>query len=110
MMVDKTIVPGKAFTLNGLAEYVAGSVVSRILSRGPAGVVTLFAFDAGEEVSEHTTPCEALAVILDGAADLVVGGEPLRAVAGQMVLLPANVPHSLLAKERFKMLLVMLRS
>ena len=96
-------------TLTDLVSYQDGSVVSRTLVKRGGGTVTLFAFDAGQALSEHTAPFDALVQVLDGEAELVIGGAPVRATAGQAVLMPANVPHAVNAVGRFKMLLVMLR-
>ena len=101
--------PSKAFRLADLVEYAPGAVVSRTLAKNPAGTVTLFAFEAGEGLSEHSAPFDALVHIIDGEAELVIGGKVVRAAAGDMVLMPANVPHAVRAAERFKMLLVMIR-
>lgn len=103
------IVPGEPFHLAGLVDYMQGSITSRIIQRGRAGSMTLFAIESGEEIGEHSTPCDALAIVLDGAAEVEVDGQSRIVETGQMVLLPARVPHSLRASERFKMLLVMLR-
>jgi len=108
-MKREDIPQGKAIRLAELVEYAPGSLVSRILHKNPAGNLTVFAFEEGEDVSEHTTPCDAYALILEGSADIVVDGVTVTAGAGEMVVLPAEVPHSLHAKRRFKMLLVMLR-
>jgi quercetin dioxygenase-like cupin family protein len=95
--------------LSELVEYAPGAVVSRTLIKRPVGTVTLFSFDAGQGLSEHTAPFDALVQILDGRAELTIGGEVVRAESGQTVLMPAHVPHALNAAERFKMLLVMIR-
>ncbi len=100
----------KAVSLAGLVEYQAGAVVSREVVKKPTGTVTVFAFDAGQGLSEHSAPFDALAYLLDGRAEIVIGGKPVAAKAGDMVVMPANVPHALKAVERFKMLLVMIRS
>jgi quercetin dioxygenase-like cupin family protein len=92
-----------------LVEYQTGSIVSKVLSKSAAGSVTVFAFDAGEELSEHTAPYEALIQILDGAAEIGVGGSRYHADPGDLVRLPANVPHWVRADGRFKMMLIMLR-
>lgn len=99
-------------TLNpaDLVEYQTGSVVSRTLIKKDQGTVTLFAFDAGEELSEHTTPFDALVHILEGEAEITISGKPLRAVAGQLVVMPADEPHALHANKRFKMMLIMIRA
>ena len=93
-----------------LVAYQAGSVVSRIILKKGTGNVTVFAFDQGQGLSEHTTPFDALVQILDGAAEITVGGAPYDLRAGDMILMPANVPHALKANERFKMALTMIRS
>jgi len=94
----------------GLAAYADGSIVSRTLAENAAGTVTLFAFDKGQNLSEHTAPFDALVHVLDGEAALTIGGKPVRAAAGQLVLMPANVPHAVQATARFKMLLTLLRA
>jgi quercetin dioxygenase-like cupin family protein len=93
-----------------LVAYQAGSVVSRIIVKKATGNVTVFAFDQGQGLSEHTTPFDALVHILDGRAEITVGGEPYELGPGEMILMPAAVPHALKANERFKMALTMIRS
>lgn len=93
-----------------LVNYQEGSVVSRALVNRATATVTLFAFDEGQSLSEHTAPFDALAHVLEGEAEIVVSGKPLRTTAGEAVLMPANQPHSLKALSRFKMLLTMIRS
>lgn len=97
------------FTLAEAVAYQAGSIVSKVLVKQKGGNVTLFAFDAGEELSEHTAPFDALASILDGEAEITIGGQPHVVRAGQTILMPANIPHALKANARFKMMLVMIR-
>ena len=101
---------GQAVNLAGLVEYQAGAVVSREVVKKPTGTVTVFAFGEGEGLSEHTTPFDALVLMLDGSAMIMIGGKPVAAKTGDMVLMPANIPHALKAVTRFKMLLVMIRS
>jgi quercetin dioxygenase-like cupin family protein len=93
-----------------LVSYQDGSVVSRIVVKRDAGNVTLFAFDAGQELSEHTSPYDALVQVLEGDAAITIGGRPYRLGAGDMILMPAHQPHGLRAVSRFKMLLTMVRS
>ena len=100
----------QAVDVAGLVDYAEGAIVSRTLAENKAGTLTLFAFDAGQGLSEHTAPFDAVVHVLDGAAALTIGGKPVAAIAGQAVLMPANVPHALKAAERFKMLLIMLRA
>ena len=98
-----------AYELNKMVDYSDGSIVSRIISRNSAGNVTLFSFDHGQSLSEHTTPYEALVQILDGEAQLTIGGKLVAARTGEIVIMPAGVPHSVHARQRFKMLLTMLK-
>ena len=93
-----------------LVNYQEGAVVSRTLVRGATGTVTLFAFDEGQGLSEHTAPFDALAHLLEGEAEITVSGKPLPTTAGEAVLMPANHPHALKAVTKFKMLLTMIRS
>ncbi len=106
---DGTLPPAEALRFDELLAYVPGSVVSRTLIKRPVGTVTLFSFDKGQGLSEHTAPFDALVQVLDGQAELTIGGELVKAGAGQAVLMPADVPHSLHAAEPFKMLLTMIR-
>jgi len=103
------LTPAAPQRLDELIDYAPGSVVSRTLIKRPVGTVTLFSFDAGQGLSEHTAPFDALVQILDGRAEIAIGGKVVATAAGQTVLMPAGVPHSLHAAERFKMLLVMIR-
>ena len=93
-----------------LVSYQEGTVVSRIILKRETGNVTLFAFDAGQELSEHTTPYDALAHVVDGEAAITIAGRPYRVCAGDMLIMPAHQPHSVKAVSRFKMLLTMIRS
>jgi len=94
----------------GLAGYQEGAVVSRTLLKRAGGTITLFAFDEGQSLSEHTAPFDAMAHVLEGEAEITIGGTPLRVSAGEIVLMPANQPHAVQARTRFKMLLTMIRS
>ena len=96
--------------LTELVNYQEGAVVSRTLVNRASGTVTLFAFDEGQGLSEHTAPFDALAHLLEGSAEIVISGNPLLTNAGEVVLMPAHQPHSLKAITRFKMLLTMIRS
>jgi quercetin dioxygenase-like cupin family protein len=100
----------QAFALAEHVDYAAGSVVSRTLAKKPTGTITLFAFDVGQGLSEHSAPYDAFIQIFDGVAALRIGGKDVVAKAGEIVIMPANVPHAVQANERFKMLLVMIRS
>lgn len=100
---------GVAFNLENHVAYADGSVVSKTLLKKETGNITLFAFDQGQGLSEHTAPFDAVVHILDGAAEITIGGKPQIVAAGEMVIMPANVPHALQAEQKFKMLLVMIR-
>src|SRR3954467_5423998 len=93
-----------------LVNYQDGSVVSRTIVKHSTGTVTLFAFDEGQGLSEHTAAFDAVAHVLEGEAEITVSGRPLRTTTGEAVLLPANQPHALKALSRFKMVLTMIRS
>lgn len=100
---------GVPFQLEKHVDYAAGSVVSKMLIQKKTGNITLFGFDAGQGLSEHTAPFDAVVYILDGRAEISIGGRTSTVTAGEMLIMPADVPHALNAKERFKMLLVMIR-
>jgi quercetin dioxygenase-like cupin family protein len=97
-------------TLAELVDYAADSVVSKTILDKPVGTLTLFAFDAGQSLSEHTAPYDAVVQVLDGRGRLTIGGEDVEVAAGQIIIMPANVPHAVTADERFKMLLTMVRA
>jgi len=96
--------------LADVVDYQAGSVVSRTLIKKGTGTVTLFAFDEGEGLSEHTAPFDALVLVADGEAEITISGIAHRVAAGEVILLPAAEPHAVKAVTRFKMLLTMIRS
>jgi len=95
--------------LADLAAYQEGAIVSRTIINKKTGTVTFFAFDQGESLSEHTAPYDALVYILDGEAEITISGKSFSVKEGEMIIMPANEPHSLKAVKRFKMLLVMIR-
>jgi quercetin dioxygenase-like cupin family protein len=101
---------GNALTMNEMVAYSDGSVVSKTLIDKKVGTVTLFSFDAGQGLSEHTVPYDAFVQIVDGEAEVTINGEPHKVSAGQMIIMPANIPHQLKAVKPFKMLLVMIRA
>jgi len=100
----------KALVLGDLVNYQAGAVVSREIIRKETGTVTLFAFDAGQGLSEHTAPFDALVYLVDGQAEITISGKPNLLRKGEMIIMPAHEPHALMAVEPFKMLLIMIRS
>lgn len=105
-----TLPPAEPMALVSAVQYAPGSVVSRTLLKTDTGTLTLFAFDEGQELSEHTAPFNALVLVLDGSATLAIGGKPVSVKTGELVLMPANVPHAVRAGARFKMLLTMFRT
>lgn len=102
--------PGFANVLAELVNVQDGSVTSRQILKRPTGNVTIFAFDKDQGLSEHTAPFDALVYIVEGAAEIQISGEPHQLKAGEMIIMPADKPHAVQAVEKFKMLLVMIRS
>jgi quercetin dioxygenase-like cupin family protein len=99
----------EALQLRALITPTEQGIASRVLARTAGGTVTLFAFDAGQELSEHSTAFDALVLVLEGSLNLTIGGKPATAVPGTIVRMPPNVPHAVRALERTRMLLIMLR-
>ena len=110
MSEETTNLTGQVLTMTELIAYQEGSVVRRTLIDKKIGTLTLFAFGAGQGLSEHTAPYDAVVQIVDGEADITIAGTVHHLVAGQMIIMPANHPHSLRSDQRFKMLLVMIRA
>ena len=110
MAEKKGVVLGEKLNLVNLAGYQDGAVVSRTVIDKPVGTITAFAFDAGEGLSEHTAPYDAFVQVLDGEAEVNIEGVAHNVSAGEIIIMPANKPHSLRAVNRFKMLLVMIRA
>lgn len=96
--------------LNDLVDYQGESVVSKEIIRKNTGTVSLFAFDEGQGLSEHTAPFDALVYVFDGEAEIVIDGKPHQVKSGEMIIMPAGKPHSLKAVKPFKMVLTMIRS
>ena len=107
---DSKSISGRVEKLADLVGYQEGSIVSRTIMDKEAGTVTLFAFDKGQGLSEHTAPFDALVILLEGKAEVTLSGRQFRLEQGEAILMPANEPHALKALDRFKMLLVMVRS
>ncbi len=106
----KNIDFSKVLKLESLVDYQDGQVVSRTLAQGRPMSFTLFAFDKGEEISTHSAPGDAMVYIMDGEAEVTIGGEKFTLKKGESIVMPTNIPHGLLAKERFKMLLLVIFS
>ena len=101
---------GQGGKLAGLVDYAPDSIVSKTILDKPVGTITLFAFDKGQKLNEHTAPYDGVVQVLDGFARLTIGGEDVRVLAGEIIIMPANVPHAVTAEEKFKMLLTMIRA
>ena len=108
--VQKQSVNPEVKALGELLEYQESSIVSRVLLKNQGGSVTLFAFDAGESLSEHIAPFDALVVVIDGETMVEISGRAHNLKAGETITLPANIPHAVSATTRFKMLLTMIRA
>ena len=100
---------GKGHSLLSLIEYSKDSIVSKTILDKSAGTITLFAFDKGQKLSEHAAPYDAVVQVLDGAGVFTIGGKENTVASGELVIMPTNIPHSVDAKEKFKMLLTMIR-
>lgn len=109
-MANENSLLSQAHNLNGLVNYQEGTVVSRTIIKKETGTVTLFAFDKGEGLSEHTAPFDAMVYIVDGEAEIIISGKSNIVKTGEMIIMPAGESHALKAKEKFKMLLVMIKS
>jgi quercetin dioxygenase-like cupin family protein len=106
----QTAPKSEIFDLITLADYQTGAIVSRQVTIANGGNVTLFAFDEGQELSEHTTPYDALVHVLDGEAEIIISGKPYILKAGEGIIMPANEPHAVKAVVKFKFLLTMIHS
>jgi quercetin dioxygenase-like cupin family protein len=107
--MSNLIQKGTVFNSESLVDYSEGGIVSRQISKNDSGNLTVFSFDEGQGLSEHTSPFDAIVQILDGEAEIRIDGNPLVLQRGESVIMPANIPHSLHAVKRFKMLLTMIR-
>jgi quercetin dioxygenase-like cupin family protein len=107
--LDSNVSLGKSLILGDLVKYQGNAIVSKTIIDKKTGTVTLFAFDKGQGLSEHTAPFDATVYILDGEAQITISGKPLKAKKGEIVIMPANKPHALSAVKKFKMLLIMIR-
>ena len=107
--MEQSFKKGIVLHLASLVEYSEGGIISKQLIKSPAGNITLFSFDTGEGLSEHSAPFDALVQVLEGSANIVVNGQVFTVNAGESIVFPANAPHALTAIERFKMLLTMIK-
>ena len=100
----------KAHNLADLVQYADGAVVSREIVNKGIGTLTVFAFDKGQGISEHSAPFDAIVQVLDGKSEWTIGGEPVTCSAGEIMIMPADIPHAVKAPEKFKMLLTMIKA
>lgn len=108
--MGKNVTGKEVLRLKEMVDYQEGAVVSRTVIDRKTGTVTLFAFDKGQGLSEHTAPFDAMVYLLDGAAEIIISGQPFTLKTGEMIIMPADEPHALKAVEKFKMQLIMIRS
>lgn len=100
----------KVFSFNDSVEYASGGILSKTVIKKESGNISLFSFAAGEALSEHTVPFDAVIQVIDGRGEITIGGKPFILKAGESVIMPANVPHAVKAVEKFKMVLTMIKS
>jgi quercetin dioxygenase-like cupin family protein len=101
---------GKAFSFNDSVDYSEGGIVSKTVLKKETGNISLFSFDKGEALSEHTAPFDAMIQVVDGKGEIIIGGKSNLLETGQTIIMPANIPHAVKAVERFKMVLTMIKS
>lgn len=109
-MTNGVFAHSKVYNLKEAVDYASGSVVSKIINRNNAGNITLFAFDKDQNLSEHTAPFDAMIQILDGKANIIIDKQAYLLSENEMIIMPANIPHAVEAKGKFKMLLTMLKA
>ena len=107
---QNSVKPAEVKRLADMLQYQKGSIVSQVLLKNQGGTITMFAFGENEGLSEHTAPCDALVVVIEGEADIEIAGESVRLHEGETITLPANRPHAVRAVANFKMLLIMIRA
>ena len=109
-MVEKIFNTAKVYTLKEMVAYSGGSTVSKIITRNEKGNLTLFAFDKGQNLSEHSAPFDAIVQVIEGSGTIIINREEHILEEGQLIIMPANIPHAVEAHEKFKMLLIMIKS
>jgi quercetin dioxygenase-like cupin family protein len=100
----------KVFTFNDSVEYASGGILSKTVLKKETGNISLFSFAKGEALSEHTAPFDAMIQVIDGKGEVIVGGKPFTLNSGDVIIMPANIPHAVKAVDKFKMVLTMIRS
>ena len=109
-MEKKEFDKGIVFNFDELVQYASDSIISRTILNKGTGTITLFAFDKGQSLSEHTAPFDALVQLVDGTGIIIINGQEFKLEAGQSIIMPANIPHAVMAADKFKMVLTMIRS
>lgn len=109
-MESNEFAKSSVFSFAGSVDYAPGAIVSKTVLKKQTGNISLFAFDRGEALSEHTAPFDALIDVVDGRGEITIGGKPFIVSAGESIIMPAGIPHSVKAVERFKMVLTMIKS
>ncbi len=107
--MDDIIKTAEIFTFNAKVDYSSNGIVSKKIIQKPTGNLSLFAFDAGQELSEHSAPFDAVVQVLEGEAEIIINHEPYTVNAGETIIMPANKPHAVIARKKFKMLLTMIK-
>jgi quercetin dioxygenase-like cupin family protein len=109
-MASNEFEKGKAFSFNDSVDYSEGGIVSKTVLKKETGNISLFSFDKGEALSEHTAPFDAMIQVVDGKGEIIIGGKSNLLETGQTIIMPANIPHAVKAVEKFKMVLTMIKS
>jgi quercetin dioxygenase-like cupin family protein len=108
-MEKNEFVKGEVFSFADSVDYTSGAIVSKTVLKKESGNISLFAFDKGEALSEHTAPFDAMIQVVDGKGQVIIGGKPFELTAGNSIIMPANIPHAVKAIEKFKMILTMIK-
>nr|WP_321411596.1 cupin domain-containing protein [uncultured Carboxylicivirga sp.] len=109
-MIEKIFNTAEVYNLKDMVDYYDGSTVSKIITRNEKGNLTLFAFDKGQNLSEHSAPFDAIVQVLEGAGTIIINKKEHAVSEGQLIIMPANIPHAVEANEKFKMLLIMIKA
>ncbi len=109
-MIEKIFNTAEVYNLKNMVDYSDGSTVSKIITRNEKGNLTLFAFDKGQNLSEHSAPFDAIVQVLEGAGTIIINKKEHAVSEGQLIIMPANIPHAVEATEKFKMLLIMIKA
>lgn len=109
-MIEKIFKAAEVYNLKEMVDYSVGATVSKIITRNEKGNLTLFAFDEGQNLSEHSAPFDAIVQVIEGAGTIIINKKEHSVSEGQLIIMPANIPHAIEAKKKFKMLLIMIKA